>query len=107
MHVKGVDRACVPAQSYMKVLETRWILGMGCILKSPDSARVEKEIVREDRGTLGHVSVTQARRQRGLMETLRSCLICVPTKNCPVMRWGLQIAKCHRPRPDPPECKGK
>lgn len=94
----------------MKVLETRWILGKGCICVSADQMhmhshksrlRVEKEIIREDRGTLG-MSVLH---RPGGREDL--CLICVPTKNCPVMRWGLQIAKSHRPRPDPPECKGK
>lgn len=57
-----MDKACVLGQSYM-VLETSWILGMGCImslqikctciLKSPNSAREQKEIIREDRGTLG------------------------------------------------------
>lgn len=67
-----MDKACVLGQSYMKVLETSWILGMGCImslqikctciLKSPNSAREQKEIIREHRGTLGMSVLRRARR---------------------------------------------
>lgn len=70
LRVKGMDKICVPGQSYVKVLDISWIWGVGgagCIVsprikcmrshadafsKAPNSARVQKGVVREDLGTL-------------------------------------------------------
>lgn len=125
LHVKGIDKACVLGSSYLKVLETSWILGTGCTVSLESTGRStghmqmhsqKPQILRGDRkiigdtGTLGMPLLNRKGAEEWDSKGGDTCRNFgalpgrVPTKSCPIIRPPSYEG--HRPNPDPHEYKG-